>query len=145
MATDGTVEAQWIFDQIKTLCGGRVWEVKVPDSEAAAITADGGVKPHIILSVAEPFSSNRERGLNQDEGEQPHVASYMVTAIGASMDDVKAVMKEVRTRLIGQSPSASSTTLRATGGFSYPSRDLAAAPSRVSRSLYLRHTINLAG
>jgi hypothetical protein len=145
MATDGVAEAEWILAQLTPLCGGRVWEVKVPDDVALAMAADASIKPYIIFSAAEPFSSARDRGLNQDESAQPHVASYMVTVHAATMDAVKAVMTEVRTRLIGAQATPSSTTLRATGGFSYPSRDLAAAPSRVSRSLYLRHTINLAG
>ncbi len=142
--TDGTTEQAWIKAQLTPLCGGRVWETIVPDAELLEIQQDAKIQPYIVMNFAEPFSSQRERGIAQEEDQQPHIMSSSVAVYGSNMNDVQAVMKEVRKRLVGKAPSSGSTTLRATGGFSYPGRDTGSTPTRVSKTLYLRNTIGVA-
>lgn len=144
MASDGAAEQAWILSQLTPLCGGRWWETMVPDDVTLPIGTDGKVKPYGVVTFGTPFSSNRERGLAQEEDAQPHIMSTSVTVYGASAAAIKPVMTEVRARLIGKQASASSTALRATGGFAYGAKDTGSAPSRVSSTLYLRNTVNLA-
>lgn len=144
MASDGTAETTWIMAQLTPLCEGQVWEVAVPDDHVLLTFPDEKVKPYIIVSVATPFSSNRDRGIGQDEDQQPHIMSSSVKVFGGTAESVSATMKEVRSRLIGKAPSASSTQLRVTGGFAYPGKDGGSVPTRFSHTLFLRNTVNLA-
>lgn len=139
----GDVECAWIMAQLETLCGGRAWEVAVPDEVDIERVTDGGVKPYIIGSFASPTMSRVGRNIASPETGQPHILTFTVKVIGSSVDDVKRVLTDAKVLLTGKRPADNSGVIQLRGGFSYPSSDTGATPGRIQKAFFGRVYINL--
>jgi hypothetical protein len=141
----GDAECEWILTQLRTLCGGRVWEVRVPDDVEIPRKEDGsgGVKPYIIVSFASPTASAVGRNIAMGEKGQPHILTFTVKVVGAEMDDIKPVIRAAKDLITDGQPTDNSGRIKLRGGFAYPADDPNSAPGRVQKAFFGRVYINL--
>lgn len=138
----GETECANIIDRLKTLVGGRVWEIQVPDDVDLARVTDGGVKPYIVVRFANPLSLSQGRSIAAGEQQQPHQITFTVIVIGSDADSVKSTMRVVNQRLVDFEPSDGATKIRSRGGFSYPNGDTGSRPTRFQKAGFYRFNYN---
>lgn len=134
----GLVEAGAVMAELKDLFGGRVWETSVPDDVELARAPDGKVKPYCIVRFGSPFASSQGRSIALPEQDQPHVFTFSVLVISGNADWTRSGMAEVNRALVGKRLSANSTPVKATGGFSYGTKEAGSTPSRAELASFYR-------
>lgn len=139
----GEEEEAWILATLTTLVGGRVWESQVPDEVDLARETDGGVKPYIIVSFAEPSASAQGRNIATGEQGQPQLLSFQVEIYGGDADSVKEAARDVRRLLVGAQPSPAANPIRSSGGQSYSDSETASRPTRFKRVTFYRTIFNV--